>query len=42
MLAAKASGEDQVMVVERSLGWDPSKALIAKTEVGLPTRATMM
>jgi hypothetical protein len=33
MLAAKESGEDQVSAVERSLGWERLKALVAETEI---------
>ncbi len=33
MLAAKESGEDQEAVVERSLGWERLRALVAETEV---------
>jgi hypothetical protein len=33
MLAAKASGEDQDAAVERSLGWERLKALVAETEI---------
>jgi hypothetical protein len=33
MLVAKESGEDQVSAVERSLGWERLKALVAETEI---------
>ena len=33
MLAAKESGEDQVSAVERSLGWERLKTLVAETEI---------
>lgn len=33
MLAAKESGEDQDAAVERSLGWERLKALVAKTDI---------
>jgi TnpA family transposase len=33
MLAAKESGEDQEAVVERSLGWERLRALVAETEI---------
>lgn len=33
MLAAKESGEDQDAAVERSLGWERLKALVAETEI---------
>jgi TnpA family transposase len=33
MLAAKESGEDQDSAVERSLGWERLKALVAETEI---------
>ncbi|KAF0132316.1 MAG: tnpA, partial [Methylocystaceae bacterium] len=33
MLAAKESGEDQVSAVERSLGWERLKALVAETDI---------
>jgi hypothetical protein len=33
MLAAKESGEDQDAAVERSLGWEHLRALVAETEV---------
>ncbi|MEK4031919.1 hypothetical protein WOC76_00385 [Methylocystis sp. IM3] len=33
MLTAKESGEDQDAAVERSLGWERLKALVAETEI---------
>ena len=35
MLAAKEKGEDQVAAVERSLGWDRLKTLVADTEAAV-------
>ncbi len=35
MLAAKEKGEDQVAAVERSLGWDRLKTLVAETEAAV-------
>jgi hypothetical protein len=35
MLAAKASAEDQVAAVERSLGWERLKELVAETEIAV-------
>jgi hypothetical protein len=42
MLAAKDSGEDQVSAVERSLGWERLKALVAETEMSSQTRAKII
>jgi TnpA family transposase len=35
MLAAKEKGEDQVAAVERALGWERLKTLVAKTEAAI-------
>ena len=35
MLAAKEFGEDQISAVERSLGWERLKALVAETEIAV-------
>jgi TnpA family transposase len=35
MLAAKAKGEDQIVAVERSLGWERLKTLVAETEAAV-------
>jgi hypothetical protein len=32
MLAAKACGEDQIVAVERALGWERLNALVAEAE----------
>ena len=37
MLAAKAKGEDQVVAVERAVGWERLKTLVADAEAAVAT-----